>query len=344
MPETMQVALLYQPYEFRLEYADVPAIDDDQALIKIKTCGICPSDVRFYTGQKQTNAYPLNTGHEFAGEIVAIGANSRGFKVGDRVVTDLRLVCGECYYCRRGVYSYCPHMRSDLVRGGYCQYAYAVCSSLRNIPDNLSYEEASFAEPLACCVHGIDQCRIQPGDDVVVLGVGPIGLMHMQIAKHLGARVIVCDVLDARLEQALALGADHAINTARQEPVAAVRALTDGRGANAVVVTAGTPEAAELGIALAGVCGVVNLFAGFHPPTKIAIDPNEIHYKQLSITASHNFTPETLLRGLDLMRTGAVNVKSLISHRFPLDDIQKGFDTVVERTGLKVMIVVDPTA
>lgn len=344
MPDTMQTALLYQPHEFRIEQAEIPKIDDTQALIKIKTCGICPSDVRFYTGQKRSETYPINTGHEFAGQIVAIGSQHHGFQVGDRVVTDLRLVCGECFYCRRGVYSYCAHMRSDLVRGGYCEYAYAVTSSLRRIPHGLSYEEASFAEPLACCVHSINQCGVQPGDTVVLIGAGPIGLMHMQIARHQGARTVVCDLIDTRLEAALGLGADLVINVQRRSALAELRALTEGRLANVVIVAAGTPQAAELGIELAGVCGVVNLFAGFHPPTDIRINPNDIHYKQLRLIGTHNFTPQALLQGLELLQQGAVRVAPLITHRFALHEIQQGFATVAGCIGLKAMIVLDPSA
>lgn len=334
----MRTAFLYGPGDIRVCETAIPEIGDSQALIKIKTCGICPSDVRLYTGERPVHT-PINPGHEFAGEIIAIGPANCGFHVGDRVVTDLRVVCGECWYCQRKLYSYCPFLRNNAVYGGYCEYGFAETSSLRSIPESLSYEEASFAEPLACCLHGMNQCKVGPGSDVVVLGVGPIGLLHVQLAKSCGARVFACDTIDARLEKALEVGADRAIHVTQQDVLSVIREETGGRGAAAVIVTAATEAAARMALSLIGPCGTINFFAGFPSQTNIALDLNEIHYKQLTLLGSHNFTPETFTRGLQLLGDRVIHVATLITHRFPLDDIHEGFETVVGKTGLKVMIV-----
>ncbi len=220
--------------------------------------------------------------------------------------------------------------------GGFCEYGCAIPQNLRRIPNNVSYEEASFTEPLACCLNGVNRSNIRAGDDVVVVGTGQIGLMHVQLAKHLGARVIAFDRIPARLEKAKALGADDVINASNEVAVEAIHDLTEGRDANAVVVVVGTSKAAAIGIAMAGICGTVNLFAGFYPPQILSVDANMIHYKQLNLTGSHDFTT-----ALKLIKHGTVNVKALISHRFPLDETKQGFDTVIGLSGVKVMIEVD---
>ena len=275
MLDKMKAAWIYAPRDLRVGEADIPSIDDSKALIRIKTCGVCPSDVRFYTGARQSSAYPRIPGHEWAGDIVEVGKGLDGFQPGDRVVADWRAICGECYYCRRGIFNYCSNLKHGQVKGGFCEYGYAVRPNLRKIPENVSYEEASFTEPLACCLNGVNRSNIHTGDDVVVVGAGQIGLMHVQLARHLGGRVIACDLIEARLEKAKALGASDVI-----------------------------------------------------------------HYKQLNVTGSHDFTPHDFTSALKLIAHGTVNVKALISHRLPLDEIKPGFDTVAEQSGIKVMIEV----
>lgn len=341
MPDKMKAAWIYAPRDLRVGEADIPSIDDSKALIRIKTCGVCPSDVRFYTGARQSSAYPRIPGHEWAGDIVEVGKGLEGFQPGDRVVADWRAICGECYYCRRGIFNYCRNLKHGQVKGGFCEYGYAVRPNLRKIPENVSYEEASFTEPLACCLNGVNRSNIRTGDDVVVVGAGQIGLMHVQLARHLGGRVIACDLIEARLEKAKALGASDVINVSEADAVEAVQDLTEGRGANTVIVAVGTSKAAEMGIAMAGICGTVNFFAGFYPPQTMNIDPNVIHYKQLNVTGSHDFTPHDFTSALKLIAHGTVNVKALISHRLPLDEIKPGFDTVAEQSGIKVMIEVE---
>jgi len=266
----MRAAMIYGPYDLRIEEADRPTIGDDKVLIRVDACGICPSDVRGYTGtRKGSHGYPYIPGHEWVGHVVEVGRDVSGIKEGDRVVPDWRVVCGRCYYCRRGTFNYCSDLRRDAIRGGFCEYGYAIRPNLRHIPVNVSYEEACFTEPLACCINGIKRCNIQVGDDVVVVGSGPIGLMHLQLAKHLGARVISCDVIEERLGKAKGLGADESVNSLKDDPIERVKGLTEGRGANAVIVAVGGQKPIEQGLEMAGICGTVNLFAGTYPPVTL---------------------------------------------------------------------------
>ena len=337
----MKAAFLYGIRDIRVEEVPVKPLDSDQAMVKIKACGICPTDVRSYTGLRKITNYPYIPGHEWVGEIVEVGNDVQGFKVGDRVASDWRAVCGRCYYCRRGIFNYCANMQRSKVSGGFCEYGVSISSNMRLIPENVSYEEASFAEPLACCINGIRKNNIAIGDDVVVIGAGPIGLMHVQLARHLGARVIVSDPIESRLEVASDLGADDTICPSKEDAVKRVKDLTEGRGANAVVIAIGTPEAAQIGIEMAGICGSVNFFAGTYPPGEIPLDPNVIHYKQLVVTGSHDFTPHHFTMALKLIQHGIVRVKPIISHVLPLTEIASAFDIVAERKGLKVIVKMD---
>lgn len=338
MSERMRAAMLYGPRDLRIEETQAPVPSDRQVLIRIRNCGVCPSDVRAYTGERAGGRFPRTLGHEWCGDVVAVGSNVSEFAVGDRVVPDWRVVCGECYYCRRGIFNYCQNLRHGQVRGGFCELGVAPPSNLRKIPDGVSYRAACFTEPLACCLNGITRNRLRPGMDVVIVGAGQIGLMHLQLARLHGGRTLVCDPIPERLEKARELGADALVCPGREDPAARVKEWTEGRGADAVIVAVGTPPAIELGLQLAGINATVNLFAGTYPPATIALDPNLIHYKQLELIGSHDFTPHDFTTALGLLARGAVRVEPLISHVLPLERTEEAFTMVAERRGLKLMI------
>lgn len=333
-------AVLYGPNDIRIEKRYV-SCDDDQALIRIRACGVCPTDVRSYTGLRRVGGYPRTLGHEWVGEIVETGKNFVGYKVGDRVAADWRVVCGNCYFCRRGIFNYCQNTRGEKVRGGFAEYGVAISSNLRLIPDNLSFEEATFAEPLACCINGNRRSNISFGDDVLIIGCGPIGLLHVQLSKRSGARVIACDPIRDRLEKARQLGADDVISPEQGDVRDKIIEMTGGRGVNSVIVAVGSPETAKLAIEVACISGTVNFFAGTYPPGTIELDPNIVHYKELSITGSHDFTPHDFSTALKLIEHGIVNVQTLITHTIPLNEIALAFDTVAQRKGLKVVVKID---
>ena len=191
---------------------------------------------------------------------------------------------------------------------------------------------------MACCINGIIKSNIHPGDDVVIIGAGPIGLMHIQLAKHCGARVIVSEIIEERLEVAKKLGADDTVNPARENLIKKVKELTEGRGADAVIMAVGIPNLVEQAITIAGIGSVVNIFAGIYPPTKIEFDFNLVHYKQLVIIGSHDFTPHHFSSALKLIEHRIVKVELLISHILPLKKIEEAFNVVTEKRGLKSII------
>jgi L-iditol 2-dehydrogenase len=335
---TMFAAQIYGPQKVQVSEVPVPVPEPDDVLLRVISCGICPSDVRFYQGIfRGTPEYPVVAGHEWVGEVVALGSNVKHIEMGQKVAVDYHIPCGYCHYCRSGFPNYCE----NLVRkqGGFAQYALARAKSIHLIPEGVSYKAASFCEPLACCLNGIETLRIKIGDTVVVLGCGPIGLLHVQLALALGASVIGIDLLSERLEIASRLGAKKTVLAGENDLVTEVRRLTGGRGADGVVITIGDPEMMNYAVEMAAPTGVVNAFAGFYPDGKTNFDFNLVHYRQITITGSHDFLPRHFQAALRAIEEKTIRVEELISHVFSLKEIKKGLNLVARREGMKVIIV-----
>ena len=336
----MKAARLYGVRDLRVEEAPDPEPGPGDLLIDIKACGVCPSDLRAYQGTRINPAQlPRTPGHEWAGVVIGMGEGVTGFSIGDRVVPDWRVVCGRCFNCRRGVFNYCTNLRH--IRGGFCTRGISPATNVRVIPEHVSFEQAAFCEPLACVINGSQACRIGIGDDVAIVGCGPIGLQHLQLAKAQGARIIAVDLDPKRLDKARALGAHDLVRVGDGDPVERVKALTEGRGVDAAIVAVGDVRAAKQGIAMAGLNGRVQLFAGTYPSQEMPLDPNVIHYGQLFVTGSHDFTPYHFTTALKLISYHIVDVETLISHRFLLDQITDAFETTGTRAGLKTMVLMD---
>ena len=332
--------MLYGFKDLRIEEVEKPQVNHNEILFKVMACGICPSDVRGWNRNQKLD-HPRIPGHESAGEVIEIGEKVDGLEIGDRIVRDWRDTCGVCYYCRKGLYNFCLEAETSSrhgFQGGFCEYSKVRDPVYRKIPDNVSYEEAAFTEPLACCINGIHQSNIEIGDDVAIIGCGPIGLQLLQLSKARGARLIAVDLMEERLLIAKKLGAHDVINAKEQNTIQAVQDLTDGRGVNASIVAVGGAIPIKNGLDILDLDGTLNIFAGTYPKAEIPLDPNPPHYKHLKITGSHDFTPHDFTTALKLIEKGIVDVKSLISHRLPLSDTQKGFDIVSKQEGLKIII------
>ncbi len=335
----MKAALAYGPRDIRIEEIPIPRISSGEVLIRVKVCGVCAADFQKYIGARGTNIYqrgPIILGHEPSGVVAAVGENVERVKEGDRVAVDLLMRCGKCYLCLEGKGNLCIHPAP--CPGAFCEYTKAPETNVFRIPKSLSFEEASFAEPLACCINGIEKLNLLPGQDVVILGAGPIGLMHLQLANLSGARVIVSDPIQERLDMAMKLGADEIINPLKEDPVEKVRKLTDGKGAHGVIIAVGNILAIEQGIRMARKGGTVVLFGAVWPPSKIQIDPNLIHYNEISIKGSESRTLDQFYRALKLIVEGKVRVRPLISKVLPLEDIEEGFKMIEKRSGFKILV------
>jgi L-iditol 2-dehydrogenase len=340
----MKIALLQQPHHMSVEEIEKPAICPNEVLVKVAACGICGTDVDAYVGHQPrgwTITYPFRMGHELSGTVAAVGAEVPNVQPGDRVVPDGRLTCGYCYYCRRGLWSACQNQ--GYRSGGLAQYSSYPFRNLVKVPDTVTLEEAVFAEPLACVVNGQSKLTVPLGGVAVIIGDGPIGLLHLQLLTHRGASVVMVGLLDHRLQVAREMGACATVNASREDPAQVVRQLSGGRGADVVVNAAGSADVLKQAIDLAARRGQVLFFAATLQP-EVALDIDLIHYKELNLMGSYDSTIAHYEDALALLSAGTVKVQPLISHRLPLEEVQRGFEIARERSGLKVAILHDQGA
>lgn len=335
----MQTALLQEPLHFQIVETERPKVGPTDVLIKVAACGVCGTDIEAFLGHQPrgwTITYPFRMGHELAGTVVEVGAEVPTVKPGDRVVADGRIPCGYCHYCRRGWFSACPNQR--YFSGGLSEFSAYSFRNLVRIPDAVSLDEAAFAEPLACVVNGQSKLDVPLGGIAVVIGDGPIGLLHMQVLKHRGAFTIMAGLLDHRLQMAKQLGADVVVNVEKEDLAGIVRQVSDGRGADVVLNAVGKAAVLKLAIDLAARRGQVLFFAATMQP-QVELDLDLVHYKELALRGSYDSTIAQYEDALALLRAGTVQVKPLISHRLPLSGVQEGYEIARQQSGLKVIIL-----
>lgn len=342
----MKANVYYGPRDVRLEEVQVPKIYAKELLVKVHVCGVCGTDVKTVLRGHPLIKPPTVLGHEIAGEIVEMGKDVTGHRIGERVVVAPYAPDNTCYYCLHGQYTLCTGLYDEKPEpGGFAEFVKVppniVKKGTLEIPKHVSYEEASLTEPLACCLHGIEECQIGVGDYVAIVGDGPIGLMHLQLAKVKGAeKLILSGQLDERLKLAKKLGADVTINETVEDPMKRVMEETENRGADAVIVAVGSVTAAEQGLKLARKGGIVNLFGGFPGGSELKLDPNLIHYSEVTVTGTFGFSHITFAKALQLISQRKVDVKKLITHKFKLDEILKAIEVSADRKGLKALLTI----
>ncbi|MDP7643653.1 MAG: alcohol dehydrogenase catalytic domain-containing protein [Anaerolineales bacterium] len=322
-----------------IEELEKPTIGPAEVLIKVAACGVCGTDVEAYQGNVPRGwsiTYPFRMGHEVAGTVVDVGENVTNVKPGDRVVPDGRLTCGYCYYCRRGLFSACQNQ--GYFSGGLAQYSNYPFQNLTKIPEGVSMEEAAFAEPLACVINGQSKLEVPFGSVAVVIGDGPIGLLHIQLLRHQGAFTVMVGLLDHRLDVAKKLGANVVIDASREDIEQVVREVSDGRGADIVVNAVGKAAVLRQAIDLAARRGQVLYFAATLEP-KVELDLDLIHYKELRIIGSYDSIVAQYEQALALINADIIKAKLLISHRLPLEEIQFGYEIARKQEGVKVLII-----
>jgi L-iditol 2-dehydrogenase len=344
----VKVARFHAPGDVRLESAGEPVAGPGDVVIRVGNCSTCGTDLKIFRFGHQNMLPPRVMGHEIAGEIASLGSGVDGWAVGDRVQVIAAIPCGQCPECKAGRMTVCPNQESMGYQydGGFAELMRVpakvlAVDGLNRIPAGVSFAEASVAEPLACVLNGQELARVGPGDDVLVTGSGPIGCLHVRLARARGAaRVFLVDVNADRLGHAAGLvGPDAALHAGAVDVLAEVHKLTDGRGVDVAIVAAASGAAQEQALQLVARQGRVSFFGGLPKDNPVvSVDANLVHYRELTIVGANGSSPRHNAQALDLIAAGAVPVADLITHRLPLQDVLTAFDLVARGEAIKVTV------
>jgi len=342
----MKAAYYYGIGDIRVEDVPIPEIQENEMLVKVKACSVCGTDNRIYRHGhfKVPEGVKRVLGHETSGEVVKVGSNITGFKGGERVALPPNVGCGTCHMCIRGYNQLCPNYQAFGISmdGGFAEYVKVPSFAVNNvikIPDHVSYEEAAIAEPLSCVLHAYEAHKTVPGDTVLIIGPGPIGALHVMMNKMAGGRIIVAGRSDARLEQIKQYGADIVINNREKDLKEEIDKITNGFGVDVVITSNSDPEMQKVALEVAGYHGRVSLFGGL-PKGKefVTLNTNLIHYKELLVTATTGSSLLDVHKAMDMISTGKIDVKSLITAKFSIEDTVAALDYAAQGTGMKALI------
>lgn len=326
----MKVAIYYKNSDVRIEEQPVPTIGDGEILVKVRASGICGTDVMEWYRIKKA---PLVLGHEIAGEIAAVGEGVARYKAGDRVFVSHHIPCNTCPYCLRGFHTACETLHTtNYDPGGFSEYIRIprlnVDRGVFVLPDGVSFDAGVFVEPLACVVRGQRIAGLQPGRAVLILGSGISGLLHLLLARALGAgRIVATDVSAYRLQMARRLGADAAIDAGEDVP-ARLRELNEGRLADLVIVCTGALSAFKQALQSVDRGGTVLCFATTEPGVDLPVPINEFWRNEIKLMPSYGNSPLDATQAIELIRSGRVPVEKMITHRLPLAKTGEGFRLV----------------
>jgi L-iditol 2-dehydrogenase len=347
----VKVARFYEPGDLRVEEAERPTPAANELLLRVHACATCGTDVKiFHHGHRNLKTLPRVIGHEIAGEVVEVGSDDLGWQPGDRVQCIAFVPCGRCFQCTHRAMTVCDNATSVGYDydGGFAEFMIVPENVLRvdglnRIPEGLEYHVAAATEPLACALNAQEQVEVGTYDDetVVVFGSGPIGCMHVMLARAKGAeRVFMVEINADRLKLAGDLvELDATIDASAQDPVEAIRDLTDGRGVDVSIVAAGSGRAQVQAIDMAAPRGRISLFGGLPKDNSdITVDANVVHYSELTIVGPAGSTPTHNQQALEMIGSGAVPIAELITHRLPLDRVHDALTAVESGTSIKVVI------
>jgi L-iditol 2-dehydrogenase len=338
----LRVAMYYANDDVRLEEMPRPEAGRGELLVRVMASGICGSDVlQWYRAHK----VPLVLGHEIAGEVAEVGEGVEGYKVGDRVAASHHVPCNTCHYCLKGHHTVCDTLRkTNFSPGGFAEYLRLPPINVERgvclLPEEMTYEEATFIEPLGCVYRGQRMAGVSLGASVLVIGSGISGLLHIQLARALGAALVVgTDISDYRLKAAGRFGADRALHAGGDVP-GEFKKLNSGRGADIVILTAGSEKAIEQALRVVDRGGTVLFFAPTGRGVTVPLPVNDLFWRnEITLTSSYAANYAELMAAMELIRSERVNVKEMITHRLPLGEAQEGFRLVSEaEESIKVII------
>ena len=337
----MKVAVYYSNDDIRIEERPEPSISNSEILVKMRASGICGTDVMQWYRIKKA---PRVLGHEMAGEIFAIGSNVEGFKKGDRVFVSHHVPCYKCHYCVQGKFTACESFHTgNYDPGGFSEFIRVPEGNVRYgtflLPERVTFEDAAMIEPLGCVIAGQNQLGLKEGQTVLIIGSGVSGILHIQLAKIKKARVIATDINEYRLNKAIEFGADHVIDAGKYS-ANELKDVNDNRLANVVIVCAAAKQAIDNALSSVDRKGKILFFAV--PETDISIPSQRFWRDEITVTFSYGASPDDLQKAIELIDSGIVNVRKMITHRIPLSDIGQGFKLAAEaKNSLKVVVVPD---
>lgn len=344
----MRAVVLEGPNNFRAvsDYPK-PVIGDGEMLMKMERAAICGTDIRILEGKKTKGVrYPSVIGHEMSGTITEIGDGVENYAVGDKVAVANVIPCGCCDMCRRGMENVCMNRKAIGYEfdGGFAEYVrlpkIAIQSgNIVKLPEHVSFAEGAIIEPLSCCLRGQRNVNLKFNDNVLIVGAGPIGLMHVLLAKAAGARrVIVSELNEYRRQKALECGADMAVDSSKEDLEKIVAEETGGIGMDVIIMAIGIPALVTPTIKLARKGGAVSFFAGFAKGVMADLDPNIIHYNELNVTGSSAYKRQDYLDAAEMVINGYLNLRPIITHTYKIEDFQAAYEMNKSGAGLKIEI------
>jgi len=329
----LKAVVYYGPGDIRVEDLLTPKIRREEILIKVKASGLCPTDVRIAKYGSPKVKAPVILGHEFSG-VVEEAMEIEDLRKGDRVTLPADIYCGKCNMCRRGLENHCENALSFgyNLNGSHAEYILipreaVIRNLIYRIPPSMSFEEAVFTEPLACCINSIEALGVTPGTSIAIIGDGPMGLLHVQLARIYGAdEIVLIGLHDWKLDLGAKLGASTLVNAKKKDPIKEVLNLTAGKGVDKVVLTAGLPESLTQALKFISKKGIINIFAGVRN-SLVNLDTNAIHYNEIFLTGTKDYTYRMYEKALRMIAERRVKVKELISHKYRIDEIEKAITT-----------------
>ena len=340
----MRVAMYYRNDDVRVEEVPRPEIGPGELLVRIEASGVCGSDVMEWYRIKKA---PLVLGHEIGGQVVEVGEGVERFAAGDRVTATHHVPCNTCDLCQRGFHTLCETLRTTKFDpGGFCEYVrippLQTDRGTLKLPDEVSYEEATFVEPFGCVVRGQRVSKLRAGQSVLVLGAGLAGLMHVALARASGASLVVAtDVHPFRLDAARRFGADLVLDATSEDVEQRFRAINDGKLADQVIVSTAVPAVNEQAFRLVERGGTILFFALVTPGVDLAYPAFDLWNRGVSITQSYAAALPDLVQALELIRRGRIPIQEMITHRLPLARVSEGFQRVAA-AGDSIKVVIEP--
>jgi L-iditol 2-dehydrogenase len=340
----MRSVFFLGPGKLELREMPIPEPGRGEAIVKVEAALTCGTDLKGYLRGHRLFRPPTPFGHEFAGVISAVGAGVAGWREGDAVTAANSAPCNACFYCRRGCQQLCEDLDNRFNWGAFADYirvpAHIVAQNTRRVPEALPFAQAALIEPLACALHGVRDAEIHLGDRVAIVGAGAQGLMQVQLARAYGAaQVIVIGRAHGRLERARALGAHVAISTLDADAVARVRELTDGRGADVTIESAGSAATWQMALALTRPGGTAVMFSGLPGGAEVPLDATRLHYGEITVKGCFHHTPRLVEQALELLAAGVVDAGALIDGQIPLEQVEDGLQRMARSEVVKLAVL-----